>query len=307
MALVLERGRLFERLPQGAMVSVALSEEQLQPLLSERLSVAAINSPGQCAVAGDEPSILQLMARLEAQGIEHRRIHIDVAAHSHLIDPIMPAFESFVGRLKLKAPKLPFVSCVSGTWITEAEATSPQYWTRHLRHTVRFAQGVKTLLEDPKRVLLEVSPGRTLSSLARLQSERDVPVVTLASMRSAREEQPDLAFLLTTLGKLWMAGVPVAWAKVAARERRRRVVLPTYPFERQRHWLEPQALQAVTTGRSLEKRSDVSDWFYLPSWKRSLPPAPPRSAPRSAGCSSPTREGWGHSWPSGCPRRATRW
>ncbi|MFY0566791.1 beta-ketoacyl synthase N-terminal-like domain-containing protein [Archangium lansingense] len=278
LALVCERGRLFERLPRGEMVSVSLSEQDMRPLLGDHLSLAALNGPEQCVVAGDSAAVERLVAELGTRGIEFRRLHIDVAAHSHLVEPILPAFGAFVAKLKLSAPTRPFVSGVSGTWITPAEATSPDYWVRHLRQTVRFGQGIQTLLAEPKHVLLEVGPGRTLSSLARLQIDRASTVITAASMRSPRENQPDGAFLLTTLGRLWQAGVRVPWARVHEGERRRYVVLPTYPFERRRHWMDPRPVHTSAPAASLQKRPEVSDWFYLPSWKRALPPAPPAKA-----------------------------
>jgi acyl transferase domain-containing protein len=279
LALVAERGRLFEQLPAGSMVSVALPEQELLPLLNERLSLAAVNAPSQCVVAGDTASVDALAADLAARGIEHRRVHIDVAAHSHLIDSILPAFSSFVGRLKLQTPKLPFVSGVTGTWVTEEEATDPRYWVRHLRQTVRFGQGVRTLLEDPSRVLLEVGPGRTLGPLARMQLERGQPTVVLTSMRAPREPGSDVRFALNTLGRLWVAGVTVDWKTLHSGERRRRVVLPTYPFERKRYWLEPRAESAApASDTALARRKDAADWFYLPSWKRTLAPRAPVAA-----------------------------
>ncbi|WP_199741742.1 type I polyketide synthase [Corallococcus sp. CA047B] len=275
LKLVCERGRLFERLPRGEMVSVSLSEEAMRPLLGDHLSLAALNGPEQCVVAGDSAAVERLVAELGTRGVEFRRLHIDVAAHSHLVEPILPAFGTFLAKLKLGAPTRPFVSGVSGTWITPAEATSPDYWVRHLRHTVRFGQGIQTLLTEPKHVLLEVGPGRTLSSLARLQIDRASTVLTAASMRSTRETQPDGAFLLTTLGRLWQAGVRIPWSRVHADEQRRYVVLPTYPFERRRHWMDPRPVHTATPVATLQKRPDIGDWFYLPSWKRALPPAPP--------------------------------
>jgi phthiocerol/phenolphthiocerol synthesis type-I polyketide synthase E len=273
LALVTERGRLFEKLPPGGMVSVALPEQDVRPLLGAHLSLAAVNAPSQCVVAGDNASVDALVADLAARGVEHRRIHIDVAAHSHLIDSILPAFASCVGRLKLHPPKLPVVSGVTGTWLTVEEATSPAYWVKHLRQTVRFGQGVRTLLEDPSRVLLEVGPGRTLGSLARLQVERGQPTVVLTSMRAPREPGSDLCFALTTLGRLWVAGVALDWRKLSEGEARRRVVLPTYPFERKRHWLEPRAEGAsVSAPAPLARREDRAQWFYLPSWKRTVAP-----------------------------------
>ncbi|RKH58570.1 type I polyketide synthase [Corallococcus llansteffanensis] len=271
LALVAERGRLFEQLPPGAMLSVALPEEQVLALLESSLSLAASNGPSQCVVAGELAAVDAFAARLTEQGVEHRRVHIDVAAHSHLIDPILPAFSAAVRRLKLNPPTRPVVSGVTGTWLTAEEATSPDYWVKHLRQPVRFGQGVRTLLEAPSRVLLEVGPGRTLGSLARLQIDRSAPTGVLTSMRAPREPGSDLRFALQTLGKLWLAGVPVDFRRLSSGESRRRVVLPTYPFEHKHHWMEPRAEQPPASA-PLERRADPADWFYLPSWKRSLPP-----------------------------------
>ncbi|WP_437528736.1 type I polyketide synthase [Sorangium sp. So ce726] len=275
--LVAERGRLFEGAPRGAMLSVELPEPELRKLCSDRLSIAAVNGPEQGVMSGDEAAIEELAAALEQRGVEVRRVHIDVAAHSHLIDGIMPAFAAFLRTLRLGAPARPFVSGVTGTWITESDATSVDYWVRHLRQTVRFGDGVRTLLEEePGRVLLEVGPGRVLSSLARLQVAPDAATVVLTSMRAPVEERPDTEVLLTTLGRLWVSGVKVDFARASAHEQRRRVALPTYPWERRRFWIDPRPAGAgrPEAARAETERRALADWFYLPSWRRAAAPAP---------------------------------
>jgi phthiocerol/phenolphthiocerol synthesis type-I polyketide synthase E len=291
LALVAERGRLFELAPKGAMLNVELPEPELRALCGDRLSIAAVNGPAQCVVAGDQVTIEGFAAELAARGVEARRVHIDVAAHSHMIAPIMPDFAAFLGTLRLRAPERPFLSCVTGAWITEREATSVDYWVRHLRQTVQFSAAVQVLLDGPGRVFLEVGPGRTLSSLVRQQIPSDSDALTLTSMRAPLEERLDTEVLMTTLGRLWAAGGAVDFARISAPERRRRVVLPTYPWERRRFWLDPHS-----TGEALGEaagelapradglaavassaRSELSDWFYLPSWRHALP-APPVTA-----------------------------
>ncbi|WP_437729975.1 type I polyketide synthase [Sorangium sp. So ce1335] len=274
LALVAERGRLFEQVPRGAMLGVELPEPELRKLCSDRLSIAAVNGPEQGVMSGDEAAIEQLAAALEQRGVEVRRVHIDVAAHSHLIDDIMPAFAAFLRTLRLNAPERPFVSSVTGTWITEGDATSVAYWVRHLRQTVRFGDGVRTLLEEPGRVLLEVGPGRVLSSLARLQIAPESAAVVLTSMRSPVEDRPDTEVLLTTLGRLWAAGVKVDFARASAHEQRRRVPLPTYPWERRRFWIDPRPAGASRPEAAPTERRELADWFYLPSWRRAPSPAP---------------------------------
>jgi acyl transferase domain-containing protein len=155
-----------------------------------------------------------------------------------MVDPILAEFEALVARVGLKPPAIPFLSNVTGTWITEAEATSPAYWVQHLRQAVRFSDGLAELLADPEMALLEVGPGQTLTALARQNPHKGEGRLILASGRHVREQAGDLAALLGALGRLWLAGVTVDWTGFWAGERRRRVALPTYPFERQRYWVE---------------------------------------------------------------------
>jgi acyl transferase domain-containing protein len=283
LALVDVRGKLFEQLPKGAMLSLPLPEREVRPMLNGRLSLAAINGPAQCVVSGPAQVIEETAAELAQREIEFRRIQIDVAAHSQMVEPLLQPFRRFVETLVLHPPEIPFVSNVTGTWITAAEATNPDYWANHLRQTVRFGDGVGQLLKEPDSILLEVGPGQTLSALVRLQMERGGGAAVFSSTRHPYDRQSDEAFLLTTLGKLWLSGVAVDWAGFYAGEQRRRIPLPTYPFERQHYWVEPGKQTYGTGGfqEPLNKKNDLDQWFYLPSWKRTLAPGPP-SAETSA-------------------------
>ena len=271
IALVALRGRLFETLPQGGMLSVPLSADELRPLLGSELSLAVINAPELCVASGPVQAIEALERTLASQEVDARRIHINVAAHSAMLEPILAEFGAFFAKVRMSAPQLPFVSNVTGTWITPQEATDAKYWVRHLRGTVRFADGVGTLLADTERVLLEIGPGRTLATLAKAHPESAGRAV-LTTMRHPDDATSDVAFALGGLGQLWLAGVSPDWRALHGESRRRRIPLPTYPFERRKHWIAPGkgAVAAQTTG----KRADVGEWFYQPSWKRTLPPAP---------------------------------
>ncbi|MGH9851384.1 MAG: type I polyketide synthase, partial [Blastocatellia bacterium] len=272
LSLVVLRAKLFERLPRGSMLSVSLPESAAAELLDKELSIAAINGPDQCVFSGPVEAIDEMAVRLGQKEIEFRRIHIDVAAHSNMVDRILDEFRGFVRTLRLRPPQIPFISNVTGDWIGDAEATDPDYWTRHLRQTVRFALGLKQLMKEPARVMLEVGPGQTLSTLAKLQGEPARGRTILSSIRHPYERQSDEAFLLATLGKLWLAGVEIDWKGFHADERRRRLPLPTYPFERQRYWIEPRSRPAGVNGLvSSGKKTDVAEWFYIPSWKLSAP------------------------------------
>ncbi|NEQ21461.1 MAG: SDR family NAD(P)-dependent oxidoreductase, partial [Microcoleus sp. SIO2G3] len=267
--IVAIRGQLMQQLPTGAMLSVSLSSSEVQPLLGEELSLAASNAPSLCVVSGTTDAIATLQARLTAQGVDCRRLHTSHAFHSQMMDPIVESFKEQLINVTLKPPQIPFVSNVTGTWITAEEATNPSYWARHLRETVRFNQGITELLQQPERVLLEVGPGRTLSTFAKRHPGSEQVVLT--SMRHPNEKHSDMAFLLNALGRLWLAGVPVEWSGFYAHEQRHRIPLPTYPFERQRYWIEPQS-KADNAAHQLTKKPNIADWFYIPSWKRSLLP-----------------------------------
>lgn len=271
IALVALRGRLFETLPRGGMLSVPLSADELRPLLGGELSLAVINAPALCVASGPVQAIDALERTLAAQEVDARRIHINVAAHSAMLEPILAEFGAFFANIRMSAPQLPFVSNVTGTWITAKEATDATYWVRHLRGTVRFADGAGTLLADSERVLLEIGPGRTLATLARAHPDAAGRSV-LTTMRHPDDTTSDVAFALGALGQLWLAGVSPDWRALHGDSRRRRIPLPTYPFEHRKHWIAPGkgAVAAQTTG----KRADVGEWFYQPSWRRTLPPPP---------------------------------
>ncbi|MDQ3702275.1 MAG: acyltransferase domain-containing protein, partial [Chloroflexota bacterium] len=339
LALVVARGELFERVPPGAMVSVRLAEAELRPLLGAAsspesgasdggpldggepvpagngLTVAAVNAPQACVVSGRLESVAALERILEARGVEYNRLKITVAAHSELLEPFLEEFGRRVAGLQLHRPARPWISNLTGTWITPEQATDAGYWVRHLRQSVRFSDGIRELLQTPNRVFLEVGPGQTLSSLVKqhgLPAGGDTPAprVVLSSTRHPQAAEPDVQFILTTLGRLWMEGVPVDWSLLrgtAGEEKpgRRRVPLPTYPFERQRHWIEPGRPLAVgessappvaqePTPPALTKLADLADWFSRPVWRAmprptlaaSAAPAAPRNGHAANGASA---------------------
>jgi acyl transferase domain-containing protein len=274
LALVAARGRLMQQLPQGAMLAVPLSENDVRPLLNGQLSLAAVNAPELCVVSGSMEAVSEFDEQLGEKGLSGQRLHTSHAFHSMMMEPIIESFTESVRRVALQAPQRPYISNRTGTWITAEAATDPHYWADHLRHTVRFADGVGQLLTEPNGVLLEIGPGQTLTTLARQHPKRSANQLIVSSLRGPQDQQRNERALMEALGRLWLAGVPVDWHRLYARERRRcRVPLPTYPFERQRYWVERQEETEVAAApqTSLGKRPDVADWFYLPSWKRGVP------------------------------------
>jgi iturin family lipopeptide synthetase A len=241
LALVAARGRLMQQLPSGAMLALPLSEQELQPLLDPPLALAAINGPSACVVAGPTAAVEALAERLATQGVEGRMLHVSHAFHSAMMDPILAPFTQHVAQVRLNAPRIPFISCVTGTWITADEATSPAYWSRQLRATVRFADGLRSLLETPDRLLLECGPGQSLTALARRHPARASQHILVASLGRPKDSAADAMTLRGALGQIWVSGMPIAWEQIAPDQQGRRIPLPTYPFERERYWIDSAA------------------------------------------------------------------
>lgn len=279
LALIALRGELLERLPESGMLSVPLSADDVTPWLGSDVDLAALNAPGVSVVSGSGAALEEFRQRLAARGIEARRIPITIAAHSRLVEPILPSFLKFLRSIRLHAPRMPFVSNCTGTWITPDQAVRPEYWAEHLRSTVRFADGVRTLLADPARVFLEVGPGRTLSPLVRQQPETAGIRGVIASLRHPEEKISDEAQFLTAFGRLWACAVPLDTEFLWHGERRARVALPTYPFQHQRHWIEPGRTTELAVAPFAEPRRIelLSQGFHRPAWKlRPRDPEPVR-------------------------------
>lgn len=273
LMLVAARGRMMQALPPGDMLAVSLPAAEVEPLLAGDISLAAINEPSACVASGTTEAVTALKQRLEQRDIACRALRTSHAFHSAMMDPILQPFTELVASVPRNAPKIPFVSSMTGTWITDEEATDPAYWARHLRQPVRFADGMTSLLAEPRRVYLEVGPGNTLTTLGtRIARRADAAkgTVFVASMRHPREDISDATCLLGALGQAWAARLPLDWIAVEGGVARRRVPLPTYPFERERFWIEPDADGGPTDQDSARKCDDLADWFYVPTWARSV-------------------------------------
>jgi len=257
LVLLAARGRLMQQMPAGAMLAVPLSEQEVQTFLDGELSLAAVNSPALCVLAGATEAVARLEEELQGRGLDCRRLQTAQAAHSKMMEPILGAFIEKVERLALRPPRTPFVSNVTGTWITNAQATDPHYWSRHLRQTVRFGDGVGALLKEPELILLEVGPGRTLGGMAKQHPAKTAEHVVLSSLRHPATQDSDAASMLNALGQLWLAGKQFDARSFYANEKRRRISLPTYPFERQRYWVEAQRLEEAGTASPHESPHDV--------------------------------------------------
>ena len=260
LRLVAERGRLMQGVPPGVMLAVRMPEADLRSQLGSEVSIAAVNSPSLCVASGPAAEIAQLEAALTKQGIISRRLHTSHAFHSAMMDPVLGAFGAVVKTVALRPPAIPYVSCVSGDWITNAQATDPTYWTTHLRETVRFADGVAALGRLERAALLECGPGNTLCALAMqhpsAQGQTAIPSFVV-NPKEVNSQERELPSMLGALGSLWTHGADPDWAAFHAGERLQRVSLPTYPFERKRYFVEPKKMAHASAAPSMEKAAPV--------------------------------------------------
>ncbi|HXB21781.1 MAG TPA: SDR family NAD(P)-dependent oxidoreductase [Candidatus Solibacter sp.] len=280
LKLVAERAKLIQSLPPGSLLAVALSADQLKPFLDDELSLMAINGPEQSVVSGPVPDIEALEGKLTEGGISCRRLEASHAFHSRMMEPIFERVRELAKGIQLNVPQIPYISNVTGTWITPEEATDAAYWARHMCQSVLFSQGVGELWKMPGLVLLEMGPPM-LSSIVLQSASADNQRPALSCLRHSYETQPDLAHGLQVLGKLWLMGIEPDWQKFYASEKRHRVLLPAYPFQRQRYWIETRDDQQRLTDRIAGDPLHGTEWFYVPSWKRSQ--AAPANSLKSTG------------------------
>ncbi|HEY0510563.1 MAG TPA: MupA/Atu3671 family FMN-dependent luciferase-like monooxygenase [Thermoanaerobaculia bacterium] len=277
--LVAARGRLMGACPKGDMLAIPLSEAEVAPLLGGNLALSTVHGPEMCVVAGPPDEIERLTALLAGREVESRTLHTSHAFHSPMMDPVMEPFREEVRKVRLSPPRIPFVSNVTGGWITPAEATDPGYWSRQLRRTVRLAEGIGALLARPGAALLEVGPAQALSGAARQHPARaartagQVVLPCLPCLPHPKDPRDPFDTLLQALGGLWVAGVEVDWSAFHNGRRRRRVPLPTYPFQRQRHWIDFEKL-AGTAGPAVAPRAETAAPLAL-----AAEAAPPIAAP----------------------------
>lgn len=285
--LVKLRGELMDRTEKGGMLSVPLTPEELRPLLNGEVEVGTVNAPRLCVASGAAAAIDALEERLTARGIDTRRLALPAAAHSRLFDPILDEFHALLKTMQLSAPKIPIVSNRTGTWLKPEEATNPDYWRRHLRETVLFADGIATLLEEPNRVLVEVGPGQALCSFARQHPKASQTTNIIPSVRHRDDTISDTAYFIAGLGRLWASGAAVDLSKLWEGETRHRISLPTYAWVHQRYFIERVApeVQAEDLSR-LKRLPSIDEWGFKPVWLERSP------KPRSGPAANEGRETW---------------
>jgi len=272
LRLVTVRGTLMQQCAVGGMLALELDETDSRSRINgTSLRLAAVNAPGRCVVSGPNDALTALERSLRNNGVVSKRLQTSHAFHSEMMRPVVDAFVAEVRRVQLNAPSIPFISNVTGHWIKKEEATDPNYWGRHLLETVRFGDGLAELSKLEDVILLEVGPGRVLSTLAKQQSSERGPLV-FPTLSAPGQDESDVASLQKAIGQLWTSGVAISWDQCHGNGMPRRVELPTYPFERQRYWIERggQFPAAANVVRSHSRRAEMEDWFYVPVWKQSI-------------------------------------
>lgn len=266
MNLVYLRGQLFERAPEGGMLSVPMPIDDARKYMTDELDVAAINAPDLCVVTGPKQALGDLQVRLEQDDIESTSVRINVAAHSRMLDSILDEFRAYLASIQLSSPSIPFTSNLTGNWITDEQAMSPDYWVEHLRNTVKFSENVATVLQEGPRILLEIGPGRTLTNLAMANAISGSSV--LSAMRHHSESISDVVAAKRTVGAMWAHGLAIDWSDYWQGEYRFRVPLPTYAFEKKRHWVAPVEQIGMAQSEELRKQKDMDDWFARLVWRQ---------------------------------------
>lgn len=261
------RARLMQSMHAGSMLAVPLSEAKIRAYLQPGLDLAAVNGPERCVVSGADVLIQSLQDTLLTDSIEARLLHTSHAYHSSMMEPILSEFYEALEDIEFQAPVIPLISSINGKPV---QIMDRAYWTSQIRETVHFSDVLSQVYQASNCIILEVGPGNTLSSFARTHCEKPSEIPIYNTLRHPRESQNDNAYLLTTLAKLWIAGVIPDWSGFYQQEQRYRVAIPTYPFERKRYWVEAtkQNQSSIHKAEEMFTKRPLDDWFYAPTWKR---------------------------------------
>ncbi|UCH98497.1 MAG: SDR family NAD(P)-dependent oxidoreductase [Candidatus Aminicenantes bacterium] len=287
LRLVSFRGKLMHSIAGGRMLSVPLTEQQLKPLLQEHheVSIAVINGPS-CIVSGPAAAMDALEDQLKREKCLFMRLNISHAGHSKMMDPMLADFETKIRQFKLNPPEIPYISTVTGKWITVEDATNPRYWTRQLKEPVRFSAGLEELLKQETAVFLEIGPAGDLSATLRQHPAKTVQQRVVSTIRYPQQKTADTYYFLNKIGRLWLYGQEIDWDQLYSGKKRKRIPLPTYPFEKHAYPVDVSMLEDLKKGKIQMsqqpggKKADIAEWFYLPAWKGSpLPLYPCETVP----------------------------
>ncbi len=269
IGLVHLRGRLFDTVPAGGMLSVPVPADELRGQLPPELDLGAVNAADLCVVSGPKEALDAFAASLAGQGTETQVIPISIAAHSRMLDPILPDFRAYLQSIPLSAPQIPIISNRDGKVLPDSDAQDPEYWVAHLRGTVDFAAGIEALAQGEPRIFLEVGPGRAMSGLAQANAGVKAHQV-ISALRHRKQDVGDDLYFMTALARVWAAGGQIDWDQIWGGARRRMLPLPGYAFQRKRYFVEPSAT-ALPAESALMRIEDPANWGWRPVWRLSAP------------------------------------
>ncbi|RXJ94834.1 hypothetical protein CRV00_05745 [Malaciobacter molluscorum] len=266
LSLVVFRGKLIQSCEPGAMLVVNEDTQRLKEILPPKLSLAVVNAPQLNMVSGAVEDIEKFEKELKDSNIGYNKLKANRAGHSTTLDPILDDFEAFIDNMDLQRPKIPFISNVTGDWISDEDATSANYWRRHLRQTVQFHKGLSLLINQSNTVFVEIGAGRGLATIAKRHKDASRSLSAYASMKSANKKTNDNNNLYELLGFLWLEQYEINWQTLTPPDNCKLLNLPTYAFDRKSYWLHRSLNTNKADSSTLEKSEDISTWFYTPSW-----------------------------------------
>ncbi len=271
LKLLSKRAQLMSDLEKGSMLAVGISAEEVTAILPDGLSIAGINTASSCVVSGRDELIERFVRLLESKEIAFSKLKTSHAFHSEMMDEMLEEYTKELEQIHLLAPRIPFISNISGKEISEENATSPAYWTKHLRETVKFQAGIGSLLTRGNTVFIEIGPGTVLSTFCKQHQAYSKFNNTINLLRHPRESDNDNKKLTTALGELWATGVDINWESYYADEVRNTISIPTYCFDSYPLNFKVEPFQELANSSMTKDGVKPFDqWFYIPNWKKSV-------------------------------------
>ncbi len=270
ISLVNIRGEVMLSAPSGSMLSIRISEKKLLEIIPNEIEISVVNTPEDFVVSGTKDEIQKFKEVLDSKKIQNHLLQTSHAFHSKLMDSVLTDFKMKISDIKFNEPRIPFISNITGNWITSNQATDIQYWTEHIRKPVQFSTGCYKIFNIIPDILLEVGPGNSLQYFIGKHPNENNKQIVIPLIRHPKQNTEDDFIFIKIIGALWEQGIDINWENYFATEKRNRIPLPTYEFDKKRFWIDSQNQESLTN-TSLSKNKNTDEWFYIPSWKKFKP------------------------------------